>query len=493
MIEQPLRNFSRVAITFVILIAVCNSLIIARLPGWSLALVLTAVLTAVAASSLLEDSMTARMKIFFSLLAVSEFVKRCTFLVSGQSLWSQYMVLLAPHAYYLFFIFYPWIMSVSFPSLSGVQKLTFAYIALALLNTWISPTFSVEAKMAASLLMIMPWTMLAVAVDCRGTTLDVARTLTGWGIVSALYGFWQFCFGPTPVELNWAEAVGTLSIGASHLAGALHGPAGLLSFWRINGMQPDAITFGIFIMTAMAGCMLLRTSGIITGSVCWAVSTMLGTAILLSATRTIWIGLVAFLVFAAIASRFSIFLKARFPFFLALGMFFMVDVVGGFLYKNYFGLFATSSSPFLSRALTFGTVEARLGALDALVRILPERWFLGVGYGASSWITGKFGGALVARDFTIHNFAVELVWFVGLPGLLLFCLLLCCIFSAAQKTYYESPSSSHRTIAVICGYLLGMVLTGFGNGGVFFGYYFFFFAGVLVGSSLETEGRAEKQ
>jgi hypothetical protein len=317
-----------------------------------------------------------------------------------------------------------------------------------------------------------------------------ARTLVWWGVLSALYGCWQLIFGPTIVELNWAESAGELSIGASHLANFLGVEMLGISVWRITGMQPDAFTFAMYSMTACSAAFLLKNSGKMETSKFLLIGTVLLIGITFSLVRTVWISFLTAVAFTLFGRRHPVLLRPSVLFVSMIALFFIGDMMAIFLYNYSFGTYSVSANPLIVRALSTGTLEARMGSVGTFLSILPERAFYGLGYASNSWIAGKFGFAVDLRSMVNnHNVFVELMLYVGLPGLLLFLYILYEISKLIAQSLKEDYRATHNSGSVISAYLIGMLATGLGNGGVFLNYYFFFFAGALAGMSRENQNQ----
>jgi hypothetical protein len=485
------RSLSPTALIVGVAMSLCLGIAICMLPRWSFAMVLSIVLLSCAlVLTVWNSTLSMRMMVFFSLLAVCEFVKKATFLVSGQHSWSQYLIFILPSLYYAFLILLPFVRSKALSDLSRVQKIILAYIGVALLNTWVSPFGNFQANFAATILLIMPWSMFLVAFYAPKSVYPVARTLVWWGVLSALYGCWQLLFGPTIVELNWAENAGELSIGASHLVDFLGVGMLGISVWRITGMQADAFTFAMYLMTACSAAFLLKTSGKMETRKFLLISTILIVALTFSLVRTVWFSFLTAAAFTLFGRRRPVLLRPSVLFVSMIALFFIGDMMATFLYNHIFGTYPVSANPLVVRALSTGTLEARMGSVGTFLSILPERALHGLGYASNSWIGGKFGSAVDLRSMVNnHNVFVELMWYVGLPGLLLFLYILYEISKLIAQSLKEDYRTNHNSGSVISAYLIGMLVTGLGNGGVFLSYYFFFFSGALAGMCHENRNK----
>lgn len=453
---------------------------------WAMALGLFLALLAVCTAA--STTIGRRLAVFFSLLAVADFVKRLTFLAPDQSPWSQYLVYVVPTLYYGAAILLPALPRIITRPPSRVERLALLYLVLAVVMTWLSPGATLMGRLAASGFLLLPWTMILVSAGWGWDALpDVSRTFVAWGAVSALYGLWLFAFGPTPVELRWADAA-YASIGAQHLLLSLS-EEGAQGVWRVSGLQADAFTFGLFLLTALVGLQVLAVRGETHRLAYTALTGLLFLGIGLSLVRTIWVGVAVLLVTRSIAERSAVLRRPR-PLVLGIvGMFLLAPMAADFLYQRLSHLAAELPNPLLARMLTFGTLDARRHALTAFIEAVPERLMVGFGYGISPWVTGKFGSTLeLPPDFGAHNVVVEQLWYVGLPGLLIFLALLYCAFAALAQRLRQGDQHERRTLAILGAALLGLLATGLGNGGVFLNYPFFFLLGAVAAEGKHGEG-----
>ena len=476
-------NFGSNSVVILILLSAAAGVAAAVLFSWSLAALLTIALIATIALPGLLSSMEARLASFFALYAVSEFLKKATFLIDGQDTWSQFIVFLLPFGFFLAAVLIPWTRQIRWRNLTTLQWLVFGFVVVATANTWLSENTSLVAKASATALLVAPWLMIAVASEYPYSIKPVAKVLIAFGLLSALYGVIQFIFGPTPVELRWVEQTGRLSIGATHLLEVLEGVS-YAFIWRITGLQPDEFTFAMFMMTGLASAWMLRLKESISWLGFVVISGVFVTAIALSLVRTIWVATVIMVVFALIARRLSWLTNPRVLVPLLAVLFFAADIASAFL-NQFASVAALAENPFLRRAITFGTLDARMGAAEAFAAQLPNHWIGGFGYAASPWISQKFGGFnSLPINFSLHNAPLEFLLYFGVLGLLLFFLILWAAISRGHRAM-KIGLLPMPTLAVLTAYISAMYLTGLSNGSVFLGFAFFFFLGAL-GSNLQT-------
>lgn len=466
-----------------LLLGVLVAVVVVELWGWAAAMTVLLASASMLAPVFLHRRRTIRFVGFFVLLATSDFLKRLVFLVPEQYLWSQYIVWLLPHFYYVFLLFIPWLVSNPKQVWYAVRYngLVVAFIVLALLNTWLAPGFSVVARLAATGLLIMPWTMVLIASTTPDALTPVCKTLVVTGVVSTFYAFWQFTFGPTPVELNWAWATSEVSIGAQHLTVILEDTPGFGSVWRVIGLQADAFTFGMFSLTAsVAALILYRLQDQEHRRFPWAIF-VTGLGVVLSLVRTVWVSFVMFFMFAWAWHSFRFVRRPGVLLAALIGIFFAANLAAGILYSMFQLIPMPENNAVLQRILILGTLEARKEALNIFVSELPARWLNGFGYAASEWLASKFSSeTMLPANFASHNALVELLWFLGVPGVVLFFALIYHLFKFNRKRWYAGTDQERIIRALLLAYVFAVFTSGLGNGSAFWGYYLFFFLGISL-------------
>jgi hypothetical protein len=123
-----------------------------------------------------------------------------------------------------------------------------------------------------------------------------------------------------------------------------------------------------------------------------------------------------------------------------------------------------------------------MGALKSVMEFLSSRWIVGFGYAGSEWLGAKFGTSL-PPNFGRHNALVELLWYTGPLGVILF---LVTLYRAHVAAYRESTGAQH----IMAAYLIAMFTSGLASGGGFLNYYYLFFLGSLLKGVTQTEGAA---
>lgn len=447
------------------------------------------VLMALSLPWMLRKSFPSRVVIFFVLLAFADWTKRLVFLASDQVLWSQYAVYLLPYLYYLVVLLVPWGLARLQRGLPRAEGWLWIFILLMLGNTWLRIETSITAKLAATALLILPWMMVALIVDYPKAIVPTWRVLVIIGVLNAFYALWHFLGGPTPIELRWAQATSEFSIGADHLAAFLENRyGGTSNVWRPIGFQSDSFTLALFCLNAFAMAWMLREQRKISLLTFFLVSGFLLGGILLSLVRTIWVTTLGMIVYAFLGRRWHSLGRPRTILIMILALFVVSALLSAFLY-SFMWLAGTIGNPILARALTFGTLEARMGSLTAFVESLPRFLLTGYGMAASPWITSKFGGfGFLPPNFGNHNVVVEYLWYLGLPGVVLLFLLFYLAAQSVWKAYREGKVSA-GFMSVASAYLLAMFTSGLGNGGVFLNMFFFFMLGAMFGLSKQRENR----
>jgi len=248
----------------------------------------------------------------------------------------------------------------------------------------------------------------------------------------------------------------------------------------VIGLQSDGFTFGLFLLISLIGLEVLKAYGQISRLVYVGLFSLLLFGIGLSMVRTIWVAFAVFIVTRWVIEH-STLLRHTWLIPLSLvGMFLLATWIANTLYQ-FTPQVRTISNPLLARILTPGTLAARKDALTIFFDTLPERLIIGIGYGINPYVTSKLGSTInLPPNFEAHNVFVEQLWYVGLPGLLIFALILYEAFTRLALRYFESNQRERRVLAVLFAGLLALLATGFSNGGVFLDYPFFFFLGVAT-------------
>ena len=464
--------------------------------SWFAAATLAGLIIATLGPLSVRLSLSGRVTVFLGLLSVADFLKRLVFMLPDQYTWSQYLVWVLPHVYYIFFVLLPWLYS----DLGRVRHAVRAswpvavFMALALLATWLAPGFPVTGRLAATVLLIMPWTMVFVSGTTPDALIPVCKVLAIAGVVNALYGLWQFALGSTIVELRWALETSEFSIGAQHLARVVEGSADL-PVWRIIGLQADTLTFGLFLITGVAAAWMLRRSGYLSATTCLLFGATILAGVAASLGRSVWVSATVLVTLGLLAAKARWVLHPKFVLAIMIASFVVADLLASLLATHYAWLASSVEDPRLRLVLRLGTLGDRIGALKSVAELLSSGWIFGVGYAASEWIGAKFGTSL-PPNFGRHNALIELLWYTGPLGVTLFLVTLYRAHAAA----YREPAGVQQIMAA---YLMAMFTSGLASGGGFLNYYYFFFLGSLLkaskshrrdsaNASQESQGRSRR-
>jgi hypothetical protein len=461
-------------------LAAVSGLAVVLFRSWAAAAVLSLGLGTLVALPAVGWRMEHRLAALFGLWAVSDFAKKLTFLVPDQQLWAQFGPFLLPFGFFALAILIPWARTHLTLRPTRLQLLVGTYLMIALVNTWLSGGAGLVSKAAATALLVMPWSLVAVSASYPRSLSAVCRVFVVMAVASALYAGLQFVLGPTPIELGWARATGELSIGASHLTSVLSGSEDFY-LWRIIGFQADEFTFALFMLNGITAAWLLHAGGELDRRLFWVVVGVLLAAIGVSLVRTAWVAAAALIGYVLVSRRVKPLTKPLIVMGMLVGLFFAGDVAAITL-EGLKGLAQESLPPVLRRSITFGTLDARSGATAALFSALGPRAVTGQGYAASDWITNKFGGFdLLPDNFSKHNALVELLWYVGIPGLAVAGAI---VFHALRQGARAASLGRlpREELRILLGYLICMYLTGLSVAGVFLSFPFFYFLGILAGS-----------
>ena len=452
--------------------------------SWSGGTILSLGLLVLVAVPALGWRMEHRLAALFGLWSVSDLIKKVTFLLPAQHQWAQFGPFLLPYAFFALAILIPWIRTRVTLRPTKLQLLVGAFVLVAALNTWLSGGAGLISKAAATILLIMPWSMIAVAASYPRSVTSVCKVFVAVGVASAAYGALQFVLGPTPIELHWAQTTGELSIGASHLTAVLGGGEDFY-LWRIIGFQADEFTFALFMMNGLTAAWLLHARKELSRAGFLAVSAVFLFALGLSVVRTAWVATAALIGYVHFSRKFRFMTKPVVVLSLLMGLFFAGDLAAISL-QGLRDLAQESLPPILRRTVTFGTLDARAGATQAFASALEHRSVTGLGYGAAAWITNKFGGFdLLPSNYALHNVVVELLWLVGLPGLIVSAAILIHVARRGWRSTRAGHLSRDEHL-ILLGYAFSMYLTGLSIAGVFLSLPFFYFMGILASHRVQA-------
>lgn len=365
-----------------------------------------------------------------------------------------------------------------------------AWAAWAVFNTLFlsagAPGFARIAALHDRTVPILLFFLAASLPHTSLTSIRILRALVISASVTVSYALVQFVNGPTLLDRRWAEATADFSIQGQKTFLFIEG---VLQDWRAYSYFADPLTWGLFLFAAIVALWLLRFHRAVSHrtTICFTLFLVVGLIVCL--TRTPWVALLALLaVFFLLARR--IMQRPAALILLLVVAFVALLGVGTLLYESAFRAFQITDSQFLQRYLAIGSVEARLGAWESLKNALSQSWLFGIGYGYEQYYMERVTG-VDPGDVGGHNFLVELIVHTGLPGLLLFLTFLWTIFREGAAWLRSSPPQQDAAPRLLLAALLAFVITGYLNGGSFINYYFYLFAGLLVGEVTRAQRRTQ--
>ncbi|HSW48519.1 MAG TPA: O-antigen ligase family protein, partial [Bryobacteraceae bacterium] len=366
-------------------------------------------------------------------------------------------------------------------------RLLGAYVALAAVTTLVSlgrrPWMDVMASIHQQLL---PFTLFyAGLLLTPGKFARVGRTMAILAAVSVLYGFLQLVGGPTAVDRAWAHETYSYSLHGSKVFAYLGGGT---SDFRSYSYYADPLTWGFFLLAGMLGATVARLLGRMSRVLVAGVILLSLSGLFFSLTRTVWAGLAAMLG-AFWLLRYRSLRRPWQVFALVLGSFAAAVMMGDLLYRELFlaQRMPVVQSQIAARYLTVGTIEARTSAWNSLREVTAANPLWGNGY-AVMYSANRSGAAAKQRGVPFsHNFLVELVFNVGVPGALLFLWFLYQWLSEGLLVLRRSQDKAVRRMAhCVIAFIVGQVVTGYLNGPSFMTGEFFLVAGVLAALAVRS-------
>ena len=482
-----LRAFQALAVTTAILAGFAA----ARASTQVYALVFVAALFLLYATRLRHENLLVA---FVWITGLVHFFKRAIFLLGPQSNGAYYAVLSVP-------VLMECLLLILALHRIRARRPTASTLLLGAFFVWaLLPTlmpFSdtpLETRLLAVVGRFLPMALFVVGLTVPlGSALfrRVARALLYAAALSVAYGLMIHLFGPTPVERVWAEQREPYSYPARHLLSFLYGTGGT-GVWRSFSYLADYGTWGFFLTAAFVACMADWSAK--DRPVRWpaklGLAVMILTGLFLTFTRTPFLGFLAILgCFALLGLR-----AARRPwvlFGIFIAGFFLVEILGTYVYSRYYTGFPSdrSDDPIARRYLSVGTIQARLGAGDAVIQGLRAHPVVGIGYAVNRELWND--RLLLASDPTHHNFVAQTVLLTGGIGLLLFLGFLFAILREGLQTLKQSGNSgSARWLVAL---VTGSVATGYVSGSGFMASPFFFLlAGSLAAGFTDSSEAAEE-
>ena len=312
----------------------------------------------------------------------------------------------------------------------------------------------------------------------------VGRTLGILAGLSVLYGGIQLVGGPTALDRAWANQTFSYSIQGGKVFRYVEGAS-----WdfRSYSYYADPLTWGLFLLAGLLGTLVARDLGRMSRALRAGIVTLVLAGLFLSMTRTVWVGLLAMLG-AFVLLRYRTFRRPWLVLCLVVGAFAVTILAGGFLYQELFVArrLPIFRSAILSRYLTVGTLGSRIGAWTALKDVISASPVGGQGYGMGLYANLSNEVSGTDRLLSTHNFLVELVISVGVPGTLLFLWFYWQWLREGLGTLRRASNRRQRRLARwILAFSVGQIITGYLNGPTFMNSQFFLIMGVLSGLTLE--------
>jgi hypothetical protein len=365
-------------------------------------------------------------------------------------------------------------------------KLLGCYLAIALATT-IGQASAVpwEPVVAAIHQQLLPFALFFVGIYLTLEDLArIGRYITVLAVLSVGYGFFQLTLGPTSIDRLWAAETYSYSIHANKVFAYL---TGYSPDFRAFSYHADPLTWGLFLFSASITAAVACIFGKI-GRAEWRfLFSMVLLGLFLSLTRTSWAGLLVTLGAYGLLKRRLMW--RPWLVFLAVFVTFAFVVVGGeYVYREFHhGRLPVPENTIAARYLTIGTLEARISAFQSLQNAILTSPILGKGYGVMLHAHRSAEASRLLPMSQSHNFLVELVFTVGVPGAMMFMLFyfqwLREGISVVLKTHDLRVFLSLRWIIA---FSIGSMITGYLNGGAFMTYEFFLILGVLAGHALRT-------
>ncbi|MBM7867979.1 hypothetical protein GTO89_14520 [Heliobacterium gestii] len=339
------------------------------------------------------------------------------------------------------------------------------YVLGVLVNELNRPSFAIMV-----ILYFLPPQLVFFAYRC--VTEDVSlrrilRVMAGLGLFAGAYGAYQFFYGPSPIDLAWADYSRAFSIQASNVWRAYT----FDEIMRPYSFFADHFSYGYFLVAAIISWFAVhwtKPSGsrLITG-------VFLVFSLALALTRTAWISLLLSL-FVYVSLRCSGEPLRRKAAWLVIPLYAALTVLSGWAYDNFFEpeAFADGLS---AQAFSLGTLSARKDAADLFIKAVPEHLVLGEGPSSGLYVlSAKLSGNLEeelenAQTDDGHNFLVHLLIAGGVPGLAAF---LVFYFLCLQQALAQGQGRLWLPAV-----LIGLFLAGVTAGPTFFNAFFLAWCG----------------
>jgi O-antigen ligase len=380
-------------------------------------------------------------------------------------------------------------------ALPGSAKLLCTFLVIAVATTLYSIShLPLWVVLAAIHQQLLPFLMFFVGLSLTlGQFARIGRVIAVLAAISVLYALLQLASGPTIIDRVWASETYSYSIHGRKVFTYLTGTS---PEFRAFSYYADPLTWGLFLVVAFLGATVAREMKEMSRSSCLIVGILGLVGLFFSLTRTSWAGLLV-----AVGAYFVLrnhFVRRPWLVFCAVAATFAMAVIGGsFLYRELFlaRRLPIAENRIAARYLTVGTLEARISAWETLKDTAVRAPFVGRGYGVLHYASRSTEAAQLYRPPFSHNFLVELVFNVGLPGALLF---LAFFLQWLREGFYAlrntHDQTRQRVLLWMIAFTVGFVITGYLNGPAFMTYEFFLVMGVLSGYAvLQRHAHSQKR
>jgi hypothetical protein len=354
-----------------------------------------------------------------------------------------------------------------------------------LVTIWSPHGIDWHARAAAIHQQLAPMLMFfcGLLIGSRGLT-SLAKTLLAVSGTSVVYGVIQFAGGPTLFDIRWAQGAHAYSIQANKVYAYVNGAN---PEFRPFSLYADPLTWGLLLVAAFVLSQVACETSL---TPAWYARTALLFAtvgLFIGLTRTPWLVLIGTVGAFWALSRVPHLRRASVLLLIAGAGFWAVVTGGRYVLNRWFGWERAlwANNPIATRYATVGTLSARVGAADTFIRLLYEKRYFGAGLGYNSYYAGRLGDFHGDEASDSHNFVVELLLYLGVPGLLLFC----SFYWRWLKEIFEALDSSRdsrirRCLLWLVSFSLGSILSGYLNGMTFMSHWFFLILG--IGASLAS-------
>jgi O-antigen ligase len=356
-------------------------------------------------------------------------------------------------------------------------RILLAYLAVSWLTTLLVPGASAYERTIALLTRALPPAAFFVGLAIgMGGLLRVARVVLVIVLASVAYGAFHFVYGPSPVEQAWATHMRDASLQAgklyAHIAG--HRVLGEVPEFRVFSFYSNPLDWGLFLLSSMVLLALSRIHRHLSEPAAWLGIAAAGAGLVLTLSRSPIAGL-SVMIGVLLLLRVRALQRPWVLMGLIAAAFACVIAGSNFLIAT-FGDATLPDQVVARRFLTVGTLEDRVHAWKLLLLAAQESWLIGRGYGQAWILTHKGMDDLMGS----HNFVVDLVLYVGLPGLFLLVLFYVRWLRESLTALRSTRSRvTSQTICLFTAFSIGFLSIGFFSGDRILTCEFFLMMGAL--------------